>query len=468
MTTHSGPSGTVGTDKAKDTNGFSFAIPAQSGPMAHGPLSHRSTGMEAEQEDKQSTILRLREMLKNADNKRQTSMDLKTELVVLYTQAVERVPDDVSREMNLAQLKVDLDNQMAPVEAEIQRAEQHFQLIKSTLEAKVAMIKERRMLEDAQSASRLATPATSEGSDSTVLDVVPVETNRKHVSLARVFNYKRIPVIDMENMEIDYNRVQLKEKVGAPVFELELEGISEAETALEAVKGTIIQPTYGDKSWKQVQRCLAKMLKFDLMRAKILGQLFNAVPKHGEDANSFADRLDVLIEAAGVENMGEPLLATITAALPDAGREKVLAEFKSLDYIPSVKDLLAFIRTNPSVMTGRATDPRAWLVGKFVKKDKRTTDPMAIHKPYNEVSQTTTKRAEITNPHRIKSPRFTTRKDRLQIHANTPYAKASNESTEMLDALDTTIQKRLKELTERHWPKKAKMVQQKRDHKLQH
>ncbi|KAG0006722.1 hypothetical protein BGZ65_004652 [Modicella reniformis] len=149
----------------------------------------------------------LKERLKYTDDKRQANMDRKTHLIVLYTETLERVPDDNGQEANLAQLKQQLDAQIVPVEAEIHKPDEHFQLIKSTLDAKEAMRRERRMLEDAEK--------------------------------ARVFNYKKIPVTDLETMEIDYNRVQLKETPGAPVFELALEGVSAGEVALEAVKGVV-------------------------------------------------------------------------------------------------------------------------------------------------------------------------------------------------------------------------------------
>jgi hypothetical protein len=94
------------------------------------------------------------------------------------------------------------------------------------------------------------------------------------------------------------------------------------------------------------------MFKFDLMRSEILGQLFNLKVEPQEDANSFVDRVEVLIKATGTENMGLPLYSKITATLPDAGQEKVLAAFnQQLETIPSVSALLSFIRRNPSVMT---------------------------------------------------------------------------------------------------------------------
>ncbi|KAG0303751.1 hypothetical protein BGZ99_002582, partial [Dissophora globulifera] len=65
----------------------------------------------------------------------------------------------------------------------------------------------------------------SDGSKVDDLHVVPQKGNGKHLALARVFNYKLIPVKDLETMEVDFSHVQLKEKAGAPIFKLKLKTV---------------------------------------------------------------------------------------------------------------------------------------------------------------------------------------------------------------------------------------------------
>jgi hypothetical protein len=383
-------------------------VPTQTGPLSFGILATRPSA-ESEAGNHQTSTQRLRDKLAVANKNRQNHMDRKTQLVLMYTDALERLPDDASKAQNEALAKQQFDHQMRPIEEDLNKAEAHYQLLVNTLEAKEAMLQEHHN-------SRSQTPLSMSSSSSnhkSVLDVAPMDTNRKHLSLARVFNYKTIPVVDLETMEIDYSRVQLKDRKGAPTLDLKLESTARNNLSLKVVKGVvdflndfeafykdeltedlfddlawrymaralkaadlntqyerlIKQHDYDPRHWKEVERCLSKMFKFDLMRSEILGQLFNLKVEPQEDANSFVDRVEVLIKATGTENMGLPLYSKITATLPDAGQEKVLAAFnQQLETIPSVSALLSFIRRNPSVMTGSRSDPCAWLINKFAKK----------------------------------------------------------------------------------------------------
>jgi transposase InsO family protein len=373
--------------------------------VAHGILSSRPTEMEAEEIDK-TAISRLQEKLDHTTSLHQQYLNDKTRLVLLYEDAAGHLPEE-GREAAQIKLDEDFEKQVNPLQANLKRVEDRCKRLREIIEERTAALMERLHLEER------AKNTTLDLEDANTARYVPlVENNRKHEAVGKVFKYKRIPVLE-DSIEIDFKRIQIEQRTGAPTFQLKLEGVARQDIALKVVTGavaflekfekyytnyltedlfddlawrymsfalepsemsnlfdkTIVLSEYENRSWKQVQRCLAKIFQFDLMKSKLVSQLFSIVPSPNEDANSFVDRMEVLIKATGADERNYQLIAKIAEALPDAGREKIIAEFRSLDSVEGVSHLLRFIRSNPSVMMGRRSDPEAWFVSKFLHRN---------------------------------------------------------------------------------------------------
>jgi len=358
-------------------------------------------------------IDRLKERLIHAEREKQRWLNVQTQHVL---------QDPIMNSVNVDAAELEQYNAAVTqhalaavdIEAQLAQVTRHYDTVKNLIDQQQTMQTERLK---AQRRSR-GYSLSSVWEDDSILDVAPVEKNRKHAALARILNYKKIPVTDLISMDINYNRVQIKARSDAPVFKLRLKGVPMKDVSKTVVQGvvkflekfekyytreltedlfddmawrymslalepsnisdlydkTIVMPEYGDKTYYDVRRCISKIFKFDLMKSQILSRLFSIEAEPEEDASKFVDRLEILIKAAGVEDMGYHLVCKIVEALPDVGREKVLAEYKSLERIDRTQDLLLFIRANPSVMSGKRSDPCTWLVSIFKEDDDESKD----------------------------------------------------------------------------------------------
>ncbi|KAF9896737.1 hypothetical protein BX616_006850, partial [Lobosporangium transversale] len=404
------------------------------------PVGHPPTLAEAEAPS-QALLSQLKESLIQADANRQQCLNEKMKLAVKYNTTIINPafpPDEAEA------AKLEFEQMNKNFTDKLETAEAHYQMIKGLINTQEAMNKSRQPAATLHEDQSL--PET-ETQDSNGLDVFPVIGIKKHVALARVFNYKRIPIIDKASMEIDYSRVQIQEKSGAPSLRFQLKGIPLKDVPFKVIK-TVVDfqksfkthytnyltddlfddmawrymnlalvptglheeydrliktPVYQNRSWHQVKRCIQKILKFDLIRSLIISQIGDLAPMSGEDANSYVDRIELLIEAGGLQLMGVLLYGKITSTLSDAGREKVLSEFHSLDTITDVNQLLEFIRMNPSVLSGERRNPCAWFINKFGNelsptKNAEDNQPKEVQQ-HRRQSRTHSKRVESCHPY---------------------------------------------------------------------
>ncbi|ORZ28450.1 hypothetical protein BCR41DRAFT_367085 [Lobosporangium transversale] len=115
-------------------------------------------------------------------------------------------------------------------------AEAHYKLIKDHLEAQEAICKERQRIVKQRAAS---SPSDVDMQDSGSLDIAPDYEIKKHAALIRVFNYKRVPVLDITTKEIDFSRVELEKKANAPTLKFQLDNVPEKEIALKVARTVI-------------------------------------------------------------------------------------------------------------------------------------------------------------------------------------------------------------------------------------
>ncbi|KAF9896542.1 hypothetical protein BX616_007253, partial [Lobosporangium transversale] len=338
-------------------------------------------------------------------------MDEKTRLLTNYNNNQKSKLRPRSPEEQEAQRE--FHNQLKSLQEDYDAAEAHYKLIKDHLEAQEAICKERQRIVKQRAAS---SPSDVDMQDSGSLDIAPDYEIKKHAALIRVFNYKRVPVLDITTKEIDFSRVELEKKANAPTLKFQLDNVPEKEIALKVAR-TVIDflkafetyyhnfltddlfedlawrymgfaleqirldnkynrliktEAYGDRSWKQVKRSIHLILKLDLIRSWITCQITDLTVLPHEDANTFADRIESIVEAGGLQPMGVLLYGKVITALSDAGQERVFGEFKSLDAIKDIDQLLDFIRANPSVLTGEKNNPCAWFINNFTTKGLQT------------------------------------------------------------------------------------------------
>ncbi|KAF9987945.1 hypothetical protein BGZ65_000843 [Modicella reniformis] len=193
---------------------------------------------------------------------------------------------------------------------------------------------------------------------STDRNVFPVDSNEVHQALARIFKHKKIPVIDRQSMEVDWSRVPLEDRKGAPKLQFNLIGVAEEDIHLKTVRKIIdflheFETFYKDeltilfdhmawrymqralkaadlhiryeqvinslepeeKTWTCVEETIKEIFKPDLMQAEILDELLSAKARRGEDAQSFADRIEALYRVTNIPSMGQVLVAKIVRYL---------------------------------------------------------------------------------------------------------------------------------------------------------
>lgn len=195
-----------------------------------GVPSSRTSSMENEDGDNQSTILRLREKLTKANKIRQLWMHRRVDLLLLYSDDIEILPEEEgNNEAHDTNVK-EYEEQMAPITKEIEQAEQHYKLLKETLEGMEEIESDLIKMEHRRRAQSTA-PTSNTKTD--------IDDNRKHGTPTRLFNYKKIPLYDLESMVINFNRVQIQPRPLAPVLALNLKGILKQEISLKVFKGVV-------------------------------------------------------------------------------------------------------------------------------------------------------------------------------------------------------------------------------------
>ncbi|KAI8350275.1 hypothetical protein B0O80DRAFT_500866 [Mortierella sp. GBAus27b] len=383
-----------------------FSVFGQSGQPLGSIVS--PPDMDTDRPNEETLTRGLLDQLFKTMRARQEQLDLKADIALKYEQVLAHLPQaEDARELAAATARQQYDDQLAPVQAELTLLEERIQRLQDTLKERTSAKQAKIQLEE--ETQPVPSPVQSIYDHQSDLDMPPLLNNPKHAAMMRVFNYKTIPVLSRARGEIDYDRVQLKEKSNAPSFKLKLKGVPKNELTLKIVKGIvdfiekfekfyvreltkdlfedlawrymsmsleaaglsdqydehIKTVEYGDRSWTQVQRCLNRILKLDIMKIRSLQLFVNATLEPNEDANTFVDRMEALIKASDAYEMGQLLVSKILDTLPDAGREKIITEFQSLTEEDTAKDILAYIRLNPSVLMGQRSDPTAWLVNKF-------------------------------------------------------------------------------------------------------
>jgi len=364
-------------------------------------------------------------------SKEEAYRDIKMELNRLSSQMEEWNLQQAQLHIQLNRLPGTLDEQSAD-----QKRTQIKAQIEKVKEAFEAADKEYKMYEGFMGKRKLQTISTSADGDiprnyaTSERDVCPVVSDEKHQALARIFKYKTIPVVSPQSMEIDWSRVQLEERKGAPILQLRLNGVPEADIPLKTVRTIVdflhdfevfykdnLTILFGDlawrymlgalkasgltfqyekaimsidekdRSWDKVEECIHDIFKLSIMQAEILDELFATRLRSNEDAHTYVDRIEVMFRAANVPEMARGVITKIVAELPDEGREKVLYHFKKVRDIPSLEKLLEFIRSNPSVVKGTRTNPFAWVKTKF--SDRRIVTDGLSQQSHSRSSQGT-------------------------------------------------------------------------------
>ncbi|KAF9177464.1 hypothetical protein BGZ50_008747, partial [Haplosporangium sp. Z 11] len=129
------------------------------------------------------------------------------------------------------------------------------------------------------------------------------------------------------------------------------------------------------RKWSKIESCLMTIFRFNGMKKEIVTQLCRIKPKQGEDMHSYVDRIEGLISASRASDMGQTLVITIAASLPDAGQAQIINKFqKDLQDI-DLKTLLAYMRSNDSLLHGKRSDSRAWVMDKYVPQTAKIVIP---------------------------------------------------------------------------------------------
>lgn len=159
------------------------------------------------------------------------------------------------------------------------------------------------------------------------------------------FKYKRIPVVSPQSMEIDWSRLQLEEK-GAPTLQIRLSGVLDTDIPLKTVRTitdflhefqvfykdnltilfedlawrymmgafkpsglsyqyekAIMLIEEKDRNWDAVEACVQDIFKLNIMQGEILDELLATRLKHGEDAHTYTDRIEVMFRAVNIPEM---------------------------------------------------------------------------------------------------------------------------------------------------------------------
>ncbi|KAF9427757.1 hypothetical protein BGZ76_002204 [Entomortierella beljakovae] len=244
------------------------------------------------------------------------------------------------------------------------------------------------------------------------LDISPDDTNPKHNLLVQLLEIDTIPVHDLVTKEINYDNLRLVLFEDAPELEIDLTKVKEShqlgvviattltkflrrfykfyigqlteclfddlawkymERALvkaevdERYSRLIILPKYGNRNWDQAQACFYDIFVSENIKSDFRKQLYTIMPAPKEDAYDYGDRIEVLLSASGVNEQDPGLIANVLSSFPPAGQEKIRSHFKDIKLIKSVRSILNFLTTYPSVMEGQAMDIYAWHTTKYGK-----------------------------------------------------------------------------------------------------
>lgn len=337
-----------------------------------------------------------------------------TELMIAHYDATARLPRDDSRQAAAEKLQAKYELELANIEWELMLADCRIKVLKDGLE------------EDDKNEARIRknqkekTPVLLQDSKS----VHPDECNIIHRTLVDVFGLKFIPV-DLETMEIDYNRIYIAPRTGAPVFMLNLQRIPKDEIHLRILEeivnflkdfemfytkelteavfeklawrymsialrpaqldtmycGFIERLEYKERSWEKVQECLARMLQIDSIKLQVVQQLFSLERGQGEWVSSFIARFwgffDVLDRAGETKNLRLHIVRKITALFTDAGNDMIVSEFGPLDQIDDIAGLLRYASDIPPMLAHDPQyDPFKWLIDKFSQSDDDDDEPL--------------------------------------------------------------------------------------------
>ncbi|KAG0247282.1 hypothetical protein BG011_001734, partial [Mortierella polycephala] len=344
----------------------------------------------------------------------------KQNLAARYCSVTSQIPHDQDRPQKMAQISQDYRAQDAAIQA--------------TMDEVIFRIKSLTTAwENMNDDSALHPELASSKSSSPQLDELGVNFDVKmdptipqHASLCRVYKWSSsslVPVLDRSTKELDFNRIPPLVFADAPILEFKFPKVDPDTLTFDFIKQVIdflisfksfyqsrltkdlfhdVAWTYmsgalrkveadrqfeylirlvpiRQRRWKKIESCLMTIFRFNVMKKEIVTQLCGIKPKTGEDMHSYVDRIEGLISASRASDMDQTLVITITASLSDSGQAQIANRFqKDLQDI-DLKSLLAYMRSDDSLLHGKRSDSRAWVMDKHVPQSAKRAIPAVEH-----------------------------------------------------------------------------------------
>ncbi|KAF9966322.1 hypothetical protein BGZ73_001074 [Actinomortierella ambigua] len=230
-----------------------------------------------------------------------------------------------------------------------------------------------------------------------------------HDALARYLNDKRdkIPVKDLATGEIDWNRVGIQPKEGAPKLRFQkipadknvtVEVVTKVAKFLTAFENfyseAMTKDLFNEMGWRcmrlslidaeldeeykkmieasqdrsfgKVKAIVMDLTRLDNLMADLNKLVLSIALEPDEDHAVFCDRVKDLLDVAGSFSWNERVCQAILRALPEDGAQKVRAHFVGQGSPLNDPDaVLDFIRRNGHVCKGDPVEPTRWHIQKF-------------------------------------------------------------------------------------------------------